>query len=102
MGTRSSRGQRDEGSKENPCPNGGGGEGPEKDSCLSVGRGGPFWAHLWGRRVLKRTSSALWMGQEGRRGKGRGGVGGGLRGGLGGRKKIEETRSEKIFFFIRL
>src|SRR3984885_6626724 len=65
MGTRSSRGQRDESSKENSCPNGGG-EGPEKDSCPQWGEVGPSGLICGVGRVLKRTSSTPWMRSGGR------------------------------------
>jgi hypothetical protein len=97
MGTRSSRGQRDESSKENSCPSGGG-EGPEKDSCPQWGEVGPSGLICGVGRVLKRTSSTPWMSSGGWVGW----VEGRLEGG-GGEEEIcrgERDAKREEFFFM--
>ena len=101
MGTRSSRGQRDEGSKENSCPNGGGGEGPEKDSCPQWGEVGPSGLICGVGRVLEKD---LFHSMDELRREG----GGGLRGGLreGEKKKFGEgerdAKREDFFFHVHV
>ena len=96
MGTRSSRGQRDEGSEKNSCPMEGG-WGSWNRTLAPMGEGWVLLDSSMGWRSWKGPLLYGWVWRDG--GEGRGGEGVGLGEAWGGRRRERGKREARRIFF---